>query len=111
MTFAQRRNRITTNFSESIPVVKRRISVLVLCWRIFRASVATAGTDVLITLTLPKIFTKYVLPLHEDIFICLALSALCSPFCMLLFAAEMNYFSSRYVSLVYFPLIVLRHQE
>ena len=27
-TFAQRRNRITTNFSESIPVVKRRISVI-----------------------------------------------------------------------------------
>jgi len=27
MTFAQRRNRITTHFSERIPVVKRRISV------------------------------------------------------------------------------------
>jgi len=27
MTFAQRRNRLTTHFSESIPVVKRRISV------------------------------------------------------------------------------------
>jgi len=29
MTFAQRRNRLTTHFSESIPVVKRRISVYV----------------------------------------------------------------------------------
>jgi len=28
MTFAQRRNRLTTQFSERIPVVKRRISVL-----------------------------------------------------------------------------------
>jgi len=27
MTFAQRRNRLTTNFSERIPVVKRRIPV------------------------------------------------------------------------------------
>jgi len=27
MTFAQRRNRLTTHFSERIPVVKRRISV------------------------------------------------------------------------------------
>jgi len=27
MTFAQRRNRLTTNFSERIPVVKRHISV------------------------------------------------------------------------------------
>jgi len=27
MTFAQRRNRLTTHFSESISVVKRRISV------------------------------------------------------------------------------------
>ena len=29
MTFARRRNRLTTHFSERIPVVKRRISVLV----------------------------------------------------------------------------------
>ena len=29
MTFAQRRNRLTTHFSERIPVVKQRISVLV----------------------------------------------------------------------------------
>jgi hypothetical protein len=29
MTFAQRRNRLTTHFSELIPVVKRRISVYV----------------------------------------------------------------------------------
>jgi hypothetical protein len=29
MTFAQRRNRLTTHFSERIPVVKRRISVLI----------------------------------------------------------------------------------
>jgi len=28
MTFAQRRNRLTTHFSERIPVVKRRISVV-----------------------------------------------------------------------------------
>jgi hypothetical protein len=28
MTFAQRRNRLTTYFSESIPVVKRRMTVL-----------------------------------------------------------------------------------
>jgi len=28
MTFAQRRNRLTTHFSERIPVVKRRISVI-----------------------------------------------------------------------------------
>jgi len=28
MTLAQRRNRITTNFSERIPVVKRRMTVL-----------------------------------------------------------------------------------
>jgi len=27
MTFAQRQNRLTTHFSERIPVVKRRISV------------------------------------------------------------------------------------
>jgi len=32
MTFAQRRNRRTTDFSESIPVVKRRKSVL-FCWK------------------------------------------------------------------------------
>ena len=31
MTFAQRRNRVTTHFSERIPVVKRRISVYVFC--------------------------------------------------------------------------------
>jgi len=31
MTFA-RRNRLTTHFSESIPVVKRRISVYVRCY-------------------------------------------------------------------------------
>jgi len=29
MTFAQRRNRLTTHFSERIPVVKRRMTVLV----------------------------------------------------------------------------------
>jgi len=29
MTFAQRRNCLTTHFSESVPVVKRRISVCV----------------------------------------------------------------------------------
>jgi len=29
MTFAQRRNSLTTHFSERIPVVKRRISVVV----------------------------------------------------------------------------------
>jgi len=28
MMFAQRRNRLTTHFSELIPVVKRRLSVL-----------------------------------------------------------------------------------
>jgi len=28
MTFAQRRNRLTTHFSERIPVVKRRVYVL-----------------------------------------------------------------------------------
>jgi len=28
MTFAQRRNRLTTHFSERIPVVKRRISAV-----------------------------------------------------------------------------------
>ena len=28
MTFAQRRNRLTTHFSECIPVVKRRMTVL-----------------------------------------------------------------------------------
>jgi len=28
MTFAQRRNRLTTHFSERIPLVKRRVSVL-----------------------------------------------------------------------------------
>jgi len=28
MTFAQRQNRLTTHFSERIPVVKRRTSVL-----------------------------------------------------------------------------------
>jgi len=28
MTFAQRQNRLTTHFSERIPVVKRRISIL-----------------------------------------------------------------------------------
>jgi len=31
MTFAQRRSRLTTHFSERIPVVKRRISVMS-CW-------------------------------------------------------------------------------
>jgi len=30
MTFAQRRNRLTTHFSERIPVVKRRTSVLII---------------------------------------------------------------------------------
>jgi len=30
MAFAQRRNRLTTQFSERIPVVKQRISVYVL---------------------------------------------------------------------------------
>jgi len=30
MTFAQRRNRLTTHFSERIPVVKRRMSRT--CW-------------------------------------------------------------------------------
>jgi len=28
MTFAQRRNRLTTHFSERIPVVKRRMAVV-----------------------------------------------------------------------------------
>jgi len=27
MTFAQRRNRLTTHFSECIPIVKRRVTV------------------------------------------------------------------------------------
>jgi len=36
-TFVQRRNRLTTHFSERIPVVKRRVSVFVLT-----SSVATA---------------------------------------------------------------------
>jgi len=48
MTFAQRRSRLTTHFSERIPVVKRRISVFApalnmwcvvffyfLCWKLF----------------------------------------------------------------------------
>jgi len=37
MTFAQRRNRLTTHFSEHIPVVKRRISVFEMqaVWGIF----------------------------------------------------------------------------
>jgi len=30
MTFAQRRNRLTTHFSESIPVVKRCMAVVLL---------------------------------------------------------------------------------
>jgi len=34
MTFVQWRNRLTTHFSERIPLVKRRISVLV-CWKFF----------------------------------------------------------------------------
>jgi len=45
MTFAQRRNRLTTHFSERIPVVKRRISVLyirVLC--IFILYIVYTGT-------------------------------------------------------------------
>jgi len=29
MTFAQRRNHLTTHFSERIPVVKRRISLII----------------------------------------------------------------------------------
>jgi len=32
MTFAQRRNRITTHFSERIPIIKRRISVFYSSW-------------------------------------------------------------------------------
>jgi len=32
MAFAQRRNRLTTNFSEHIPVVNRRISVFPNYW-------------------------------------------------------------------------------
>ena len=35
MTFVQRRNRLTTHFSESIPVVKRRICVCV-CVCVYR---------------------------------------------------------------------------
>jgi len=31
MTFAQRRNRLTTHFSERIPAIKRRISVGITC--------------------------------------------------------------------------------
>jgi len=30
MTFAQRRNRLTTHFSERIPVVKQRVTVFIL---------------------------------------------------------------------------------
>jgi hypothetical protein len=32
MTFAQRRNRLATHFSERIPVAKRRISVFIVKW-------------------------------------------------------------------------------
>jgi len=32
MTFAQRRNRLTTHFSERIPVVKRRMTVFPWFW-------------------------------------------------------------------------------
>ena len=37
MTFAQRRNRLTTRFAERIPVVKRRMSVFIsstLLWHV-----------------------------------------------------------------------------
>jgi len=35
MTFAHRRNRLTTHFSERIPVVKRRTSVLIYILKIY----------------------------------------------------------------------------
>jgi len=73
---------------------------------IFRVSFAAAVTDMLIASWFRMIFTKYVLSLHEDVFSCLALDPLCSPFGLLLSAAEINYFSSRNVSLVYFSVVV-----
>jgi len=36
MTFAQRRNRLTTHFSERIPVVKRPISVQCHTYRVYK---------------------------------------------------------------------------
>ena len=42
MTFAQRRNRLTTHFSERIPVVKRRISVFT---RIIPVDVGVYGSN------------------------------------------------------------------
>jgi len=38
MTFAQRQNRLTTHFSERIPVVKRHISVYKYPWLFFSAN-------------------------------------------------------------------------
>jgi len=47
MTFAQRRNRLTTHFSERIPVDKRRMTVL-----------AIGRTHVPYSLPLPSIWTR-----------------------------------------------------
>ena len=41
MTFVQRRNRLTTHFSERIPVVKRRISVHYLCLTVIKSFTRT----------------------------------------------------------------------
>jgi hypothetical protein len=53
MTFAQRRNRLSTRFSERVPVVKRRVTVLYLVSFILNTetvhSSETSGTDRLTT--------------------------------------------------------------
>ena len=45
MTFAQRRNRLTTHFSERIPVVKRRISVVWLAGQNLQSEVKTVDGE------------------------------------------------------------------
>jgi len=56
MTFAQRRNRLMTHFSEPNPVVKRRISVLVLYLSNHRRVLAKQDRDKLsFTLLFPSV--------------------------------------------------------
>ena len=67
MTFAQQRNRLTTHFSEGIPVVKRRISVLVLYLSSHKRVLAKQDRDRLsFTLLFPSV-TRRQLPFKDDL--------------------------------------------
>jgi len=58
MTFAQRRNRITTRFSERIPVVKRHISEFhwLCCWLHNYVPGFAVSNPVRGTVVFPKVF-------------------------------------------------------